>query len=166
MRILTLILFSLVLLEARTQPTEIREIRLTVTTGDKVVLPSASVALLQKDSTVYRQTVTDANGSAVFENLPLGAYLIRVSSSGYSTKVTRLIDVSKTPTTTETINMEPVAGILGNVVVTSKKPFVQFFPDKTVINVEASINNAGTSIMDVLEKSPGITIKTNDINIR
>ncbi len=39
-----------------------------------------------------------------------------------------------------------------------KKTAVQFVPDKTVINVDASITNAGATVMDVLEKSPGITI--------
>ncbi|MBK6634478.1 MAG: hypothetical protein IPG38_09285 [Chitinophagaceae bacterium] len=39
-----------------------------------------------------------------------------------------------------------------------QKPAIQFLPDKTVINPEASISNAGASVMDVLEKSPGITV--------
>src|SRR5690606_15373770 len=58
----------------------------------------------------------------------------------------------------EKIVLQPQANTLENVVVTSKKPFVQFAPDKTVINVEAGIAHAGSTVMDVLEKSPGITV--------
>jgi len=48
--------------------------------------------------------------------------------------------------------------VLKNVTVTSKKPPIQFLPDKTVINPEASITSGGATLMDVLEKSPGITV--------
>jgi hypothetical protein len=44
------------------------------------------------------------------------------------------------------------------VTVASKKPLVRFLPDKTVINPEAGITNAGATVMDILEKSPGITV--------
>ena len=40
----------------------------------------------------------------------------------------------------------------------AKKQFVQFAPDKTIINVDAGIGNAGATVMDVLERSPGITV--------
>lgn len=48
--------------------------------------------------------------------------------------------------------------LMKTVIVTSKKPAFQFLPDKTVVNPEATISNAGASVMDVLEKSPGITV--------
>jgi hypothetical protein len=47
---------------------------------------------------------------------------------------------------------------LKGVTVTSKKPAFQFLPDKTVVNPEATISNAGATVMEVLEKSPGITV--------
>ena len=39
-----------------------------------------------------------------------------------------------------------------------KSQLIQFLPDKTVINPEANITNAGATVMDILEKSPGITV--------
>ncbi|MEI9946618.1 MAG: outer membrane beta-barrel protein [Chitinophagaceae bacterium] len=48
--------------------------------------------------------------------------------------------------------------MLTDVTVVSKKPLIQFLPDKTVINPEANITNAGATVMDILEKSPGITV--------
>lgn len=51
--------------------------------------------------------------------------------------------------------------VLQEVTVTGKKPFIQIFPDKTIINVESAITSAGATVLEVLEKSPGITIDRN-----
>ena len=59
---------------------------------------------------------------------------------------------------TDTIILRSKTGLLKDVNVVSKKSFVQFLPDKTVINPEANITNAGATVMDILEKSPGITV--------
>ena len=50
---------------------------------------------------------------------------------------------------------------LQNVTVQSVKPLVQFEQGKVIVNVDASPTNAGTSILDVLEKSPGVTVDKN-----
>lgn len=50
---------------------------------------------------------------------------------------------------------------LAEVTVRGRKPFVQLFPDKTVINVESALTNTGASLLEVLEKSPGVTVDRN-----
>lgn len=44
-----------------------------------------------------------------------------------------------------------------------KKPFIQKLSDRIVVNVDNSIINAGSSAMEVLERSPGVNIDQNDI---
>src|SRR6185295_10211176 len=44
------------------------------------------------------------------------------------------------------------------------KPFIETKIDKTVVNVESSPSSAGATAMEILEKSPGITVD-NDGNI-
>jgi hypothetical protein len=51
--------------------------------------------------------------------------------------------------------------VLKEVTVTSKKPAIQLLPDKIVINVDASVTNTGATMLEVLEKSPGVTIDRN-----
>src|SRR5689334_12874015 len=51
--------------------------------------------------------------------------------------------------------------ILQEVTVRSKKPPVQLYPDKTVVNVDAAVTNTGATVLEVLEKSPGVTIDRN-----
>lgn len=50
---------------------------------------------------------------------------------------------------------------LAEVTVRGKKPFIQLFPDKTVVNVESAVTNTGASLLEVLEKSPGVTVDRN-----
>jgi iron complex outermembrane recepter protein len=51
--------------------------------------------------------------------------------------------------------------VLKEVTVQGKKPAVQILPDKIIINVEASVSNTGATVLEVLEKSPGITFDRN-----
>src|SRR5205085_9918157 len=51
--------------------------------------------------------------------------------------------------------------VLQEVTVYAKKPFIQLFPDKTVVNVDAALTNTGATLMEVLEKSPGVTLDRN-----
>ncbi len=42
--------------------------------------------------------------------------------------------------------------------ITAVKPPVQQLPDRVIINVDAGITNAGSTVLEVLEKSPGIMV--------
>lgn len=119
---------------------------------------SATVILMKPDSSVLRMATTDKSGIAEFKGIAAGKYMLRVSHTGYQTVYISSVNLEKEPAFATTVYLNPDAEILNDVTVTTKKPFVQFQPDKTVINVEAGISNAGSTIMDVLEKSPGITV--------
>ena len=51
--------------------------------------------------------------------------------------------------------------LLQEVTVKAKKPLIQIFPDKTVVNVDAAVTNTGATVLEVLEKSPGISLDRN-----
>jgi hypothetical protein len=51
--------------------------------------------------------------------------------------------------------------LLSEVTVRGRKPSVQILPDKTIINVDAAVSNSGATVLEVLEKSPGITFDRN-----
>lgn len=51
--------------------------------------------------------------------------------------------------------------LLSEVVVKGKKSPVQILPDKIIINVEAAVSNTGATLLELLEKSPGITFDRN-----
>lgn len=155
---LSCITFLLCGLSLLAQPVNNRQVRVRVITENKLALQDATVALLSSDSSVVKSSATDALGLVHFSQLDPGNYLIRVRSLGFRDHFSGILNLVTQHEITDTIVLIPDHMLLQDVTVTAKKPLVQFLPDKTVINVEAGITNAGATVMDVLEKSPGITI--------
>lgn len=55
---------------------------------------------------------------------------------------------------------------LNEVIVKSKRPLVQMDIDKVIVNVGAMISSAGSNTLEVLEKTPGVTVNTSgDISL-
>ncbi|WP_462250648.1 TonB-dependent receptor domain-containing protein [Ferruginibacter sp.] len=52
---------------------------------------------------------------------------------------------------------------LNEVIVSSKKPFIEQQIDKTVINVQADITAIGSNAFEILQKAPGINITGEDV---
>ncbi|WP_431209246.1 hypothetical protein ACQ86N_23955 [Puia sp. P3] len=50
---------------------------------------------------------------------------------------------------------------LAAVTVAGRKLPVERKQGKTIINVEASVTNTGSTVLEVLEKSPGVTVDRN-----
>ena len=128
---------------------------------------SATVSLLKsKDSSVAKFVATGKDGQYEFLDIADGKYFVSVSNVGYTKGVSAPFEVSSSK---PTINVPVVviseqAKDLGGVTVTAKKPFIEARPDKTIVNVDASPTSAGATVLELLEKSPGITVD-NDGNI-
>ena len=128
---------------------------------------SATVSLLKsRDSSVAKFVATGKDGQYEFLDIADGKYFVSVSNVGYAKVVSATFEISSS---NATINV-PVLVIseqakdLGGVTVTAKKPFIEARPDKTIVNVDASPTSAGATVLELLEKSPGITVD-NDGNI-
>lgn len=135
-----------------------KTVNITVLNDAGLPLQAASVHLLNEDSTLLKAQGSDDSGNVEFKELQGNNYLLKITHAGYQPGYVNIKNLQQLPVYNQRVILQPVAATLQDVTVTSKKPFVQFDPDKTVINVEAGITNAGSTVMDVLEKSPGITI--------
>ncbi len=128
---------------------------------------SATVSLLKlKDSSVAKFVATGKDGQYEFLGVADGKYFVSVSNIGYAKVASAPFEVSSS---NSTINVPALviseqAKDLGGVTVTAKKPFIEARPDKTIVNVDASPTSAGATVLELLEKSPGITVD-NDGNI-
>lgn len=125
--------------------------------------------LLTKDSSLIKTAITDKQGNFVFEYIREGNYLISASAVGHSNIYSKLFIVPEknTSLTIEALQLPPVDRSLKDVTITSKKQFIERKLDKTVVNVDASLTNAGITAMDVLEKSPGITVdKDGNVSLK
>src|SRR5205814_8002672 len=60
-----------------------------------------------------------------------------------------------------TVKLAPAGNMLQGVNIRSKKLYIQRLEGKTILNVDAAITNTGTTVLEVLEKSPGVTVDRN-----
>ncbi len=139
----------------------------TIQDASSKALPSISVSLVKtSDSSLVKAAVTGKDGKYEFENIPQGNYRILATSVGFEKNFSKSFTVGETgdPVQVNTLQMTPAAKGLSEVTVTAKKPFIETKIDKTIVNVDASPTSAGSTALDVLEKSPGVTVD-NDGNI-
>ncbi|HTI90723.1 MAG TPA: outer membrane beta-barrel family protein [Puia sp.] len=61
----------------------------------------------------------------------------------------------------DTTSLQPFNSTLQKVMVTGRKPPVERKQGKTIVNVDASVTNTGSTVLEVLEKSPGVTVDRN-----
>jgi outer membrane receptor protein involved in Fe transport len=130
-------------------------------------MESATVTLLKAtDSSSVKFTVTGKTGEFEFVDISEGKYLVSVSSVGYDKVVSSIVTISaeQSDISTGVITLAETSQKLSGVTVTAKRPFIETKIDKTIVNVEASPTSAGATALEILEKSPGITVD-NDGNI-
>lgn len=121
----------------------------------------ATVYLMRlKDSVTVKYKLTLKDGSFNIGINSAGTFCIKVTSIGLmpyqSGGIT--VDAQHLLISLNQITMQTSAQILKEVIVTSRKAFLEQKIDRTVVNVDALISNAGTTALDVLEKSPGVAI--------
>ncbi|MEP7319383.1 MAG: outer membrane beta-barrel protein [Panacibacter sp.] len=138
-------------------------ITVSIVNNQQAPLENATVELRRSnDTSLVKAALTDKNGSAEFENIVFGNYLVKISLLNYETKYAPAFQLSAGQIQIAPILLQPGTSQLNNVTVTARKPFIQKLSDRIVVNVESSIISAGSSAMDVLERSPGVNLDQND----
>ena len=121
------------------------------------------------DPTKKRTAVAREDGSFQFKNLPEGQYMLGISSIGFKNFTSSAITVGpgspaiRLPVIVLALSRQPN---LQEVVVSAHKPLVEYKIDRTIVNVDAMKDAVGNSALEVLEKSPGVTVDFNgDISL-
>jgi hypothetical protein len=139
-------------------------IRGRVTDG-REKLSFATVSLLTSDSALVKNAMTAADGYFVFEDVASGNYLISSSMVGYNKYYSQLIAVQNSSIETPDIVLGPASTELSGVTIKSKKPLFDQKMDRLIVNVQSSITSAGSTVLEVLEKSPGIVVNKQNHTI-
>ena len=122
---------------------------------------SATISLSKsKDSSIIKIAVSDKTGKFSFTGIPYGDYFITVSSVNFSTVNSSIFVVSANNpfVILDTFTLQSFAKNLAAVVVTIKKPLIEQKIDRMIVNVDASVTNVGSTALEVLEKSPGVSV--------
>lgn len=128
--------------------------------NEKNPVISANVVLLRDSNKLVKAEFTDLQGAFLFEQIPAGSYVLKVTFAGFETH-TQTLAVSGSIVLPEIILQEKSTQ-LKEVSVRAQKPFVEVHADKLIVNVENSIVSAGSSAMEVLQRSPGVSVDNNE----
>jgi hypothetical protein len=132
-------------------------------TQDKLLSPASVMLQRTKDSAVVKIETTNSSGKYQFNSIESGNYFVSVSYIGYAVKRSPAFEVKEGPgIRVPDMILEKVTTSLQDVTVTSKKPIVEVKADKMVLNVEGTINAIGTDVLELLRKSPGVTVDRDD----
>ena len=125
---------------------------------------SSTVSLLNaKDSSVFRLAVTNGEGHYSFNNIKSGHYVVSASHVGYAPVYSKLVEVSGPgDVNVPALEITKSTGNLKEVVVTAKKPMIEVKADKTILNVEGSVNAVGQDALELLRKAPGVMVDKDD----
>ena len=163
-RIFTLTTFLLFSLLAASVAQNTTSIKGYVQDKNNKPLQSVSVSLLRlKDSALLKTAITDAEGSFEIKTKKEGSYLLGYSIVGFEKTYIALPEFkSGEKITAATATLQPASSNLKEITVTNKKPLIEVKADKTVFNVEASINATGSNALELLQKSPGMQVDNNE----
>jgi hypothetical protein len=125
-------------------------------TGTTVSLHRAS------DSAVVKLAVSKENGTYRFSEIKEGDYRVSASHIGYKTSFSGVFTLSGTDVIAPELKLSKQLGSLGNVTVVAAKPIVEVKADKTILNVEGTINAVGSNALELLRKSPGVMLDKDE----
>ncbi len=109
------------------------------------------------DSSLIKTTLTDSTGKFDLHLEKIGIYRLSVMMVGYIPYKSSMMQLNAT-TILPNVNLQQNQVILKAVNITSQKALVEQKIDRTVINIDAMISNAGGTTLEVLEKSPGVSL--------
>lgn len=159
--LLSTLLFIFNDVQAQNAATVSGEISGKVLDETQKAFPYASVSLLNaKDSSSVRGTLSGDNGNYEFKSIHPGKYLVAIYVVGYRKMVKGpfQIGVDQRSHTVAQVQMELDAKQLKGVDIVKQKPLIERQIDKTVLNIENSILATGNTALEILQKSPGVTV--------
>jgi catecholate siderophore receptor len=170
-RLLFFLLLFCSALIAEPAPQDLVTIQGTVTDKTQAVVPGASVVLQDEDGHTFRKTSADDAGNFRIENVPTGAYLLRVDLKGFESKSQKIfvsegraiaaqveLDVEKV---TETVTVTAEAIYNESQAVTAMKmnvPLLDVPQSVSVVNNQLLRAQNVTSVQDALRNVPAVSV--------
>ena len=125
----------------------------------------AATIMLQKakDSSLVKTAVTNATGNYEITPVKPGSYFVSATSAGIKKISSAIFEVKENGNAVAPLlTGQPATKDLAGVTVSSTKPMVEVKADKTILNVEGTINAVGNDGLELLRKSPGVMVDKDD----
>jgi iron complex outermembrane receptor protein len=161
MRPILILLCTFLWIQGRAQNETKQSIEIKVVSDQQQALSGAMVELFRStDSSLVKVQMTDSAGLVRFPDIAPGDHWLRISKPGYTTQ-------SAPATSLHTFILAIKNHVMEGVTVAAKKPFIELRHDKTVVNLDASVTQTGTTALEALEKLPGVSLdREGNINLK
>ncbi len=138
----------------------------TITDSLQRPLEGATILLVTgaKDVPV-KSALSDDKGVFILEKIKFGTYKLLVSMTGFYRYSDTAVIISEERKIIDAGNVKLVKSpaTLRDVTVTAQRPPVERKIDRTVVNADQMVSAAGSTAMEVLEKSPGVSVDNNGV---
>ena len=123
----------------------------------------SNVALyLESDSTLYKVETSDDNGLFTFRQVRENNYFLVASYVGLQELRKENINIAGKDIDLGQLSMSANSVQLETAVVVAQRALVEVKPDRTVFNVEGTINSVGDDGLNLLRKAPGVLLDNNN----
>lgn len=117
----------------------------------------------QSDSVMVKVESTDIDGKFTISGIANKAYYLEATYIGNQNLYVPNIVISNNNTVNlGTLTMASSGIELETALVTAQRSIVEIRPDRTVFNVQGTINSAGDNGLDLLRKAPGVLVDNNE----
>ena len=131
-------------------------------------IPFVNIALYSVlDSTLIKVETSIDNGSFQITNIKAGNYFLKATFVGLPDLVVPTITLKENETKDlANLTFKAQAEELAAFTVVEERVMVEVKPDRTIFNVEGTINSTGSDAISLLRKAPAVTVDQNDnINV-
>ena len=131
--------------------------------ADQPVMFANAVLYKLSDNSLVKVETSDTEGKVSFANVPQDIYTLKVTYVGYDDLV--INDINTTTKTSVDLGSQSMAVSsvqLEAAVVTAQRSMVEVKPDRTVFNVQGTVNSAGDNGLGLLRKAPGVLVDNNN----
>jgi outer membrane receptor protein involved in Fe transport len=118
---------------------------------------------LSEGGDLKKAGASDESGIFELRGLDPGVYVLKVNALGFGNylrsdirlEANQLLDLGVITLSSSEISLDEVT-------VTASRVMVEIKPDRTIFNVDGTINSAGSDGMTLLRKAPNVTVDNND----
>jgi iron complex outermembrane receptor protein len=126
-------------------------------------IPFATVVLKSvKDSSLVKADITSEEGLFRFDRIKSGSYFVEASYIGFKDAVFNPFLIQDQSVDLPSLILKEDARQLDEVVVTAQRTLVEVKADRTVFNVQGTINSSGENGLNLLRKAPGVLVDNNN----
>ena len=136
--------------------------QLTDDQGEPVIYANVTIHS-SIDSSLVKVETTDDAGIFKIMNVSEGRYFLKASYIGLGNLEVPSFEITSDDIKDLGVLQMSAAGIsLDEVTVTASRALVEVKPDRTVFNVQGTINSVGEDALALMRKAPSVTVDNND----